>query len=498
MSSVRTLQRSLALVWTLIRADLILPMEIAPQLPAVWRGLGHLLRLAASADARSSRPGARLARAMESMGPVAMKLGQLLSTRGDIFGATFAQDLARLKDRLPPFPRTIAEAEISKGLGQPWSSMFRSIEPAIAGASLAQVHPAMGLDGRRLAIKVLRPGIETQVVDDQRLLRGLAHIIEWLLPASRRLRPIALAETVNQALALELDLRMEAAAGSEFAAMGEVSGFLRVPNVWWDGVARRVLTLDWAEGMALTDPAALTQPGVDRKEVANNLVRAFLSQALDHGFFHADLHEGNLFLAPPSRLTAVDFGITGRLGQRERRYLAEILYGFLTRDYTRIAHWHFEAGYVPPDQNRARFALALRAVGEPIFGRPAKAVSMAHVMTQLFEITARFNMALRPELVLLQKTMLTVEGVARTLDPDHDLWAAADPIVRRWITRELSPLARAEALVGEAQGLFHSLRQRLEPAQAPPDLTPVRLTWLATGALLGALAVGLAGLISGR
>jgi ubiquinone biosynthesis protein len=293
---------------------------------------------------------------------------------------------------------------------------------------------------------------------------------------------------VIRATELELDLRLEAAGADELGEVMSRDGHMSAPKVVWDGVAKRVLTLEWAKGVALTDPAALDQPGLERKTLADNLVRAFLAQALDHGVFHADLHEGNLFVAAPGELTAVDFGIMGRLGPAERRYLAEILYGFLERDYERVARVHFEAGYVPRSQSMEAFAQALRAVGEPIFGRSARDVSMSRLLTQLFEITALFNMHLRPELVLLQKTMMTVEGVARKIDPEHDLWAAADPVVRRWMIRELSPATRARRFVEDAALVLRNLADRLEapPAAAvvadPPPEPASGLLWFALGA----------------
>jgi len=266
-------------------------------------------------------------------------------------------------------------------------------------------------------------------------------------------------------------LRIEAGGADELRQIMARDDYMRAPEVIWAGVARRVLTLAWAPGLPLSDPASLDGVGIDRPRLADNLVRAFLVQALDHGVFHADLHEGNLFVGPPAILTAVDFGIIGRLGPVERRYLAEILWGFLTRDYERVAAIHFEAGYVPRRHDPAIFARALRAVGEPIFGRKAQDVSMGNLLTQLFDVTALFDMRLRPELVLLQKTMVTVEGVARTIDPGHDIWAGAEPVVRRWIARELSPAARVRQFVSEARAAVTALA-RLADRQVDPEPTP--------------------------
>jgi ubiquinone biosynthesis protein len=277
-----------------------------------------------------------------------------------------------------------------------------------------------------------------------------ARIVEAAAPPVRRLEPRAFVEIVARSLELETDLRLEAAAASELGEIMARESHMRAPGVVWEGVGRRVLTLEWAQGVPLSDPRALEQPGIDRKALAEHVIRGFLSQALDHGTFHADLHEGNLFCTPPCNLTAVDFGIVGRLGPPERRYLAEILWGFLRRDYRRVAEVHFEAGYVPAHHSVELFAQALRTVGEPVMGQPAHKVSMGRLLAQLFEITALFDMRLRPELVLLQKTMVTVEGVARRIDPQHDLWAAARPVVERWIARELSAPAKLQVLAKDA------------------------------------------------
>jgi ubiquinone biosynthesis protein len=286
---------------------------------------------------------------------------------------------------------------------------------------------------------------------------------------------------------------MEAAAADELGKAMATDGFVEAPAVVWDAVARRVLTLEWAIGTALSDPAALDQPGLDRTRVAETLVRGFLAQALDHGVFHADLHEGNLFVASPARICVVDFGIVGRLSAADRRYLAEILWGFLNRDYGRLAEVHFQAGWVPPGHDKGAFAQALRAVGEPVFGRPAREVSMGRLLGQLFDITSLFDMRLRPELVLLQKTMVTVEGVARRIDPDHDIWAASEPVVRRWIARELSPTAQVRSFAAEARGALSALSALAAERTAPPAAPPQRQgldAWV--GFALGAAFAGLA------
>ncbi len=479
--------------WALVRADALIPREAEPLLPPSAKLAGRLLRLFAGGAAKRGRPGERLARVLERQGPAAIKLGQFLSTRADIFGTPFAEDLLRLKDRLPPFPLSIAKAEIARNLGKPLPEIFTEIGEPVAAASLAQAHPATLVDGREVAVKVLRPGVERQVARDTGVLRLAARLAETLAPASRRLRPTEFVEVVIRALELEMDLRFEAAGCAELGEAMAKDAYMRAPAVCWEGVGKRVLTLTWAQGVPLSDAAALDLPGLDRKALAENVTRGFLAQALDHGLFHADLHEGNLFVAAPASVTAVDYGIVGRLGPGERRYLAEILYGFLNRDYARIAQVHFDAGYVPAHQDKDAFAQALRAVGEPVFGRNARDVSMGRLLAQLFEITALFDMALRPELVLLQKTMVTVEGVARRIDPTHDLWAAADPVVRRWIGRELSPAAKVRDFAEEA---LRALRAIARLAETPPAKTEIHVerphVWPLLWFLVGAATAGAA------
>ncbi|WP_300576288.1 2-polyprenylphenol 6-hydroxylase [Phenylobacterium sp.] len=483
--------RLIAAAWTLARHDALLPVELEALYPAPIRDLGRTLRLLAGRQARDGRPGERLARALVQLGPVAIKLGQLLSTRADIFGAPFAEDLSRLKDRLPPFPAELARAQVEAALGAPIETQFSEFGEAVAAASLAQAHDARLRDGRRVAVKVLRPNIGVRVAQDSAALAQAAQLVARYVPAARRLEPRAFAQTVIRATELELDLRLEAAGCDELGEVMARDGYMSAPAVIWEGVGKQVLTLEWAAGAPLSDPAALELPGLDRPTLASNLLRAFLSQALDHGVFHADLHEGNLFVEAPAKITAVDYGIVGRLGPDERRYLAEILWGFLDRDYPRVAEVHFRAGYVPAHHDRAAFAQALRAVGEPLFGRAASQVSMSRVLIQLFEITALFDMRLRPELVLLQKTMMTVEGVARRIDPDHDIWAAADPVVRRWIARELAPPAQAKRLAQESLDILQGLKRRLQTPE--PTVAVVASPERDSGWLwffLGALTTG--------
>lgn len=431
----------------LLREDVLIPRELSHHLNPATRFFANLLRSLFARKGPQARVGLRYARAFESLGPAFIKLGQVLSTRGDIFGPEFIRDLAHLKDQLPPFDQATARRLIEEALEQPVETLFAEFGEVIGAASIAQAHRAVLKDGRKVAVKILRPGIEQMIADDTAMMRLAARLIAFFSPASRRLEPEAFVDTVAQSLLLELDLRLEASAADELGQIINAEPYMSAPKIVWHYVARRVLVIEWAHGIPLSRPEALTQPGIDPKAMADNLIRSFLSQALNHGLFHADLHEGNLFAQAPAHLTAIDFGIVGRLKPAERLYLAEMLWGFLRRNYRRVAEVHFEAGYVPAHHNVEAFAQALRAVGEPVLGKAATEVSMGRLLSQLFEITAQFDMHLRPELVLLQKTMVSVEGVARRLYPEHDIWEAARPVVKDFISRELSPVAEARRLM---------------------------------------------------
>ena len=493
MNDVAATGRLIRSCWVLLRADVLIPREVDPILPPTVRLVARTLRIFAGPTAREGRPGQRLAKAFERLGPATIKLGQVLSTRADIFGREFADDLGHLKDQLPPFPTPVAKAAIAETLGVPVESLFTDFSEPIAAASLAQAHAATLKDGRKVAVKVLRPGVERRVANDLEMLALAARLTERFVEPARRLEPVGAIATVARSMRLELDLRLEAAGASELREVMAEDQFMQAPRIVWPGVGKRALTIEWAQGMALSDPACLDQPGIDRRGLADNLVRAFLAQALDHGVFHADLHEGNLFVSAPAVVTAVDFGIIGRLDAVARRHLAEILWGFLQRDYVRVAKAHFDAGYVPAHHSLAAFAQALRAVGEPAIGRASAEVSMGRLLGLLFEITAIFDMRLRPELVLLQKTMVTVEGVARRIDPTHNLWASAEPVVKRWITRELSPVTRAREVAEDLTRIIKALAKQLDPPPAAPvvvvDRSPKRLLWFAIGATVAGLAV---------
>ncbi len=407
----------------------------------------------------------RLSEAVRSLGPSYIKLGQFLATRPDVVGPRLASALACMRDRLPPFSIEEAQKEIESAFGKTWRQVFMELGPPVAAASIAQVHKAtiMANGARReVAVKILRPGIEKRFERDLESFYFAAHAVERLSPQARRLRPVAAVDTLAHSVLIEMDLRLEAAAISEMAenvAKAGDSGF-RVPVVDWERTARRVLTLEWVDAIALSDLEALDRAGLDRKALGLNVIQSFLKHAIRDGFFHADMHQGNLFADPrDGSLIAVDFGIMGRIGPKERRFLAEILYGFITKNYQRISEVHFEAGYVPPSQDVAAFAQALRAIGEPITDRPAEQISMARLLTQLFEVTELFQMKMRPELLLLQKTMVVVEGVARSLDPKLNIWTAAEPVVREWIASQLGPAAQLRDAAANVTALAAALKQ---------------------------------------
>jgi ubiquinone biosynthesis protein len=414
-------------------------------------------------------PGERLAAAFQQIGPSAIKLGQLLATRPDVLGPDITRGLEALQDRLPPFAEEEARRAIAADLGKPVEAMFTQLGPAVAAASIAQVHKAATTDGVTVAVKVLRPGIDVEFARDFDAFRFAAALAERFSAEARRLRLIALVETLAASVAIELDLRMEAAAAVELAHNMREDKDFRVPAVDWSRTAGRTLTTEWVKGTALRDAATLQAAGHDPKRIAFAVIQTFLTQALRDGFFHADMHPGNLFVDAEGRIVAVDFGIMGRLSPALRRFMAETLMGFITRDYARVAQMHFDMGFVSATYSVETFAQALRAIGEPVFGRTMGEVSMARMLEQLFDTTRRFEMQMRPELILMQKTMVVVEGVARALYPDMDVWDAARPVVETWMVSNLGPEARLREAAGNMTSigrLAQHLPQLLRNADA--------------------------------
>ena len=388
-----------------------------------------------------------IAAALTDLGPSYIKLGQFLASRGDLVGIELASELKSLRDRLPPFSDAQARKTIEQSLGKPVAELFEEFGPHIAAASIAQVHKARIKDdgkSRDVAVKILRPDIEKRFKSDLESFYFIANQIETFHPPSKRLRPKAVVDTLKDTVELEMDLRMEAAAISEMNENTADDKGFRVPKVDWTRTSKRVLTIEWIDGIPIADHQRLKAAGYDLNALGRHVLSSFLRHAVRDGFFHADMHEGNLFVDNNGDLVAIDLGIMGRLGPNEKRFLAELLYGFIKRDYLRVAKVHFELGYVPQDQSVDTFAQALRAIGEPIMDRSAEEISMGHLLGQLFQYTDVFDMRTRPELILLQKTLVVVEGVARSLDPKLNLWNTAEPVVRDWIEQTLGMEGRID------------------------------------------------------
>ena len=428
------------------------------------------------------------ATAFQAIGPAAIKLGQSLATRPDLVGAEPARNLLTLQDQLPPEPLAKIRDEIEGTFATPLEQIYKSFDPEPVGsASIAQVHRAATPDGRQVAVKVLRPGIRARFARDVETYEWAAAHLEALGGEVARLRPRAVIDNLKRWTNRELDLRREAASASELAeAMAGFAGY-RIPAIDWDRTNSRVLTIEWVDGIKISDLAALRRAGHDLPALARRLVLAFLTQAIAAGHFHADMHQGNLFVEADGTLVAIDFGIMGRIDRRARQWLAEILYGLTTGNYRRVAEIHFEAQYVPAYHSIDDFATALRAVGEPMRGRPVSELSVGQMLDGLFAITRDFDMQTQPHLLLLQKTMVMVEGLATTLDPEINMWDVAAPFVKEWIRDELGPeAALADRLREDAAtllrlpGLVRRIEEHFPPRGGAPEQPPlpeVELIW---------------------
>jgi ubiquinone biosynthesis protein len=475
--SFRHAARLVGIGVTLARHDALFLVEPLTG-PRLFLRLAHLFRRRGAVG----RPGERLAAAFQEIGPAFIKLGQMLATRADLLGDDVAADLAMLQDRLPPFSATKARALIEAELGCPLGSLFLSFDDGpIAAASIAQVHFAVTSEGREVAVKILRPGIAAAFARDLDLLMWLGELIERTQPALRRLKPVEIARTVQASVEIEMDLRFEAAAASELAENFAGDPNYRIPRVDWRRTGRGVLTIDRiVDGIRIDDRAALIAVGHDIDALLKRAAEAFFNQVFRDGFFHADLHPGNMFVEPGGAIAVVDFGIMGRLDRDTRFFLADMLVGFLSGDYHRVAEVHFAAGYVPVRRSVDEFAQACRSIGEPILGKPLAEISIARLLAQLFRVTEQFEMETQPQLLLLQKTMVLVEGVGRQLDPEVNIWALARPLIEEWMRENRGPEAR--------------LRQRLENLVETIDRLPKLIedagklvaTWADEGVVLHA------------
>ncbi len=393
-------------------------------------------------------------RALTALGPAYIKFGQIMSTRPDVVGAELAEQLTYLQDKLPPFPLSVAREMVAEELGIEVDKVYSEFSEPVAAASIAQVHRARIREtGEEVAVKVLRPGIERAFRTDLDAFHFSAKVIETFLPSTRRLRPSDVVAHFESVVMGELDLRLECASASEFHENTKNDPGFVVPEVKWSLSGRQVMTLDWAEGIAANELDAITAAGLNKVDLSERVLRLFLSHALRDGLFHADMHQGNLKFSLAGDIIAIDFGIMGRLDEYTRRVYAEILYGFIRRDYRRVAEVHFEAGYVPANQDIDDFARALRAVGEPIFGMDATNISMGKLLAYLFDVTEKFGMQTRTELILLQRTMVVVEGVARSLNENVNIWQVARPVVEDYVRTSLGPRAMLNDLIKTARVL---------------------------------------------
>ncbi len=453
--TARNVVRLTSICWTLARYDALQPLSELQLVP----GLRLLLRLVPRRRT-GGRLGERIANALEELGPAFIKFGQSLSTRSDLIGETVAEDLGRLRDRLPPFPPEKARATIEAELGKPVAALFAAFEDTpIAAASIAQVHFATTTEGEQVAVKVLRPDVEAAFTRDIDLFLWIAEIVERVHPAWRRLKPVETVKIFAATVRDEMDLRFEAAAASELAENFADDPDFRVPTIDWRRTGRRVLTTERVSGIPIHQRQTLIDAGHDPRALIGRAAAVIFNQVFRDGFFHADLHPGNLFVAEDGALIAVDFGIMGRLDKETRRYLAEMLVGFLTSDYAYVAEVHFRAGYVPPTESKAAFAQACRSIGEPILGLPANEISFGRLIAQLFQVTEAFHMETQPHLLLLQKTMMVAEGVSRNLDPTINMWQLAQPLMERWVADILSPQTRVRDATHEIVDALQRLPQ---------------------------------------
>ncbi|WP_434150149.1 ubiquinone biosynthesis regulatory protein kinase UbiB [Methylocaldum gracile subsp. desertum] len=392
--------------------------------------------------AKDEPRGVRIRRTLEDLGPIFVKFGQTLSTRRDLLPDDIAEELIKLQDRVPAFPGSDAKAIVEQALGQPVSLVFAEFEETpLASASVAQVHAARLHDGQDVVVKVLRPGIEKQIRSDIALLYELARLAQRFWSDAKRLRPIEVVAEFEKTILDELDLVREAANAAEMRRRFEDSEILYIPKVYWPYTRRQVLVMERISGIPVGDVETLKREGVDFKLLAERGVEIFFTQVLRDSFFHADMHPGNIFVTPPAQYIAVDFGIVGSISREDKRYVAENLLAFFNRDYRRVAEMHIESGWIPKSTRVDEFESAVRAVSEPIFEKPLKDISYGHLLLRLFQVARRFDMEVQPQLVLLQKTLLNIEGLGRDLYPDLDLWQTAKPFLERWFKDEMGPKA---------------------------------------------------------
>jgi len=417
---------------------------------------------------RRAERGERLRLALQELGPIFVKFGQAVSTRRDLLPTDIADELARLQDRVPPFPGNVARQIIERAHGRPVTETFSEFdEEPLAAASIAQVHAAKLADGTEVVVKVLRPGMREMIEQDLEVLYSLAALAHRYWAESRRLRPLEVVSEYEKTILDELDLMREAANASQLKRNFLGSDLLYVPEIYWDYCRVNVMVMERIRGIQISDRERLYAAGTDIAQLAENGVKIFFTQVFRHNFFHADMHPGNIFVIVDEprrpRYAAVDFGIVGTLDPRDQHYLAENFLAVFDRDYQRVARLHLESGWVPPDSRLDEMESAVRTVCEPIFDRPLQDISFGQILLRLFEISRRFNMQVQPQLILLQKTLLNVEGLGRDLYPQLDIWKTASPILRQWMRERMS--------VGQLlKNLRRDLPELMETARVLPSL----------------------------
>jgi len=436
------LLRLLHINWVLVRNGLD-EVILATHLFRPVRFLGYLAPW--HWYVRKTPRAVRIRKTLEDLGPIFIKFGQILSTRQDLMPDDIARELAKLQDRVPPFEGKHARQIVERAFQQPVTELFsRFDEQPLASASIAQVHAATLKDGADVVVKVLRPGVEKDIARDVNLLRYIAGLAEKYWRDGRRLRPCEIVGEFEKTLNEELDLLREAGNASQLRRNFSASGLLYVPEIYWPYCRRNVMTMERIYGVPVNDIDALHRTGVDLKTLSERGVEIFFTQVFQHNFFHADMHPGNIFVGPDGLYMAVDFGIMGTLSPSDQRYLAENFLAFFRRDYHRVAELHVESEWVPQGTRIDEFESAIRSVCEPIFERPLKEISFGQLLLRLFQTARRFNMEVQPQLVLLQKTLLNIEGLGRQLYPDLDLWQTAKPFLERWVSEQVG----ARAFIG--------------------------------------------------
>ena len=422
----------------------------------------------------------RLTDSLQSMGTTFIKLGQFLATRPDIIGDKLSENLETLQDKLPPFSLSKAKEMIKKDLGDETYNTIINLSEPIAAASIAQVHKAQINDNgtiKDVAIKILRPNIKNIFNDEIDALMLFAFFVEAFVKKTKRLKLVEVVFLLKEITNLEMDLRFEAAAANEYAenTLNDV-GF-KVPKIYWNFTSENVMTLDWVEGISIRETEELVKRNIDTKKIASDIIQHFLRHAVRDGFFHADMHQGNIFIDNSGQIVPIDFGIMGRLDKLSQRFLAEILFGFIQRDYKKVAEVHLTAGLVPKEVPVNDLAQALRSIGEPIFGQSVKDISGGKLLKQLFDVTEKFNMQTQPQLLMLQKTMVVVEGVARKLNPETNIWETSKPVLEKWLNETKDPINKINETLKDSTEII----KRLPNLPEVMDKANQALTYLANG-----------------